>query len=298
MDIKRKPEWLKVRLPCNPDVKRVQGILSDHRLHSVCQEARCPNMAECFHSGTATFLILGNVCTRKCLYCNVGHGIPLTVDENEPERLVLAVKELKLNYIVITSVTRDDLPDGGAEIFARCVDTLHRELSDCKVEVLIPDLMGNWQALEKIMKTNPSVVNHNIETVHNLFPVLRPQGNYRRSLELLHRIHQYGEPVIKVKSGFMVGFGETWEDILKLLHDLASIHCEQITVGQYLQPSVNHWPVVKYYEPDEFEVIRGMAYEMGLKRVESGPLVRSSYHAAKMADTISKSVKSFFYSAI
>jgi len=282
MDIKRKPEWLKVRLPCGSDTKRVQGILSDYRLHSVCQEARCPNIAECFQDGTATFLILGNICTRKCLYCNVQHGKPLNIDENEPERLVLAVKELKLNYIVITSVTRDDLPDGGAEIFSRCVDALHKELPDCKVEVLIPDLKGNWQALERIIDSRPFVINHNIEIVPNLFSSLRPQGDYGRSLELLHRVHQYGEAGLTVKSGFMVGFGETWDDILRLLHDLASVHCGRLTVGQYLQPSLNHWPVAKYYEPDEFEVIKGMAYEMGLKHVESGPLVRSSYHAAKM----------------
>lgn len=281
MDIRRKPEWLKVRLPNSSDFRRVQGVLSDHRLHSVCQEARCPNITECFQSGTATFLILGNTCTRKCLYCNVRHGEPEKQDENEPERLVLAVKELKLNYIVITSVTRDDLPDGGAEIFARCVDMLRKDVPGCKVEVLIPDLMGNRQALEKIIDAGPHVINHNMEVVPSLFPALRPQGDYDRSLELLGRVSQYKHH-ISTKSGFMVGFGEGWDDILRLIHDLASVHCERLTVGQYLQPTQHHWPVARYYEPDEFEVIKGMALEMGLKHVESGPLVRSSYRAARM----------------
>lgn len=282
MDVKRKPEWLKVKLPCGNDSKRVKGVLSYYRLYSVCQEARCPNIAECFHAGTATLLILGNTCTRNCLYCNVRNGKPETVDESEPERIVQAVEELGLEYIVITSVTRDDLPDGGAEIFARCVEALYAAIPKCKVEVLIPDLMGNWDALERIMKASPHVINHNMEIVQSLFDTLRPQGNYRLSLELLRRIHHYNDAKIAAKSGFMVGIGETWGDILELLHDLGSVHCERITVGQYLQPTLNHWPVMKYYEPDEFEVIKGMAYEMGLKHVESGPLVRSSYHAAKM----------------
>lgn len=282
MEVKRKPDWLKVKLPCGNDFKRVKGILSYFRLYSVCQEARCPNISECFHAGTATFLILGNICTRNCLYCNVRHGNPEIVDESEPERLVQAVKELGLNYIVITSVTRDDLPDGGAETFAECVEMLRREIPECTVEVLIPDLKGNWQALDRIIEAGPHVINHNVEIVPSLFELLRPLGNYRISLDLLHHIHKHNKSKIITKSGFMVGFGEDWGDILELLHDLASIHCGRITVGQYLQPTRNHWPVVKYYDPDEFEVIKGMAYEMGLKHVESGPLVRSSYHAAKM----------------
>ena len=282
MDVMRKPEWLKVKLPCGNDFKRVKGILSYFRLYSVCQEARCPNIAECFHAGTATFLILGNTCTRNCLYCNVRHGTPEKVDESEPERLVQAVKELGLEYIVITSVTRDDLPDGGAETFARCVEALYKEIPECKVEVLIPDLMGNWDALERIMEARPHVINHNMETVPALFEVLRPRGDYKLSLELLLRARQYNKETMITKSGFMVGFGEDWGKILELLHDLAAVQCERVTVGQYQQPTRSHWSVMKYYEPDEFEVIKGMAYEMGLKHVESGPLVRSSYHAAKM----------------
>ena len=282
MDRKRKPPWLKVKLPSGIDFKRVKGILSCYRLHSVCREARCPNMAECFHAGTATFLILGTVCTRHCLYCNIPHGVPETVDESEPERLVQAVRELGIDYIVITSVTRDDLSDGGAEIFARCVERLNQEIPACKTEVLIPDLMGNWDALERIMKARPDVINHNMEIVPDFFKDLRPQGDYQRSLDLLRKVHQCREGNMVTKSGFMVGFGENWGHILELLYDLASVHCERVTIGQYQQPTQNHWPVLKYYEPDEFEVIKGMAYEMGLKHVESGPLVRSSYHAAKM----------------
>ena len=282
MQIIRKPEWLKVKLPASREFKHVKGVLSHFHLHSICQEAYCPNMAECFQSGTATFLILGNICTRNCRYCNVKHGKPERVDETEPERLAGAVKELGLQYVVITSVTRDDLPDGGAEIFARCVEKLYQEVPGCRVEVLIPDLQGNRDALQSVIDVSPHVINHNMEVVPAFYRELRPEGNYRGSLELLSRAHQYGGKKIITKSGFMVGFGEIWSDILALLHDLASVHCERVTIGQYQQPTRDHWPVMKYYHPDEFEVIKGMAHEMGLKHVESGPLVRSSYHAAKI----------------
>lgn len=289
MQIKRKPDWLKVKLPASREFTHVKEILSSFHLHSICEEARCPNMTECFHSGTATFLILGNICTRNCRYCNVRHGNPDGVDESEPERLAQAVKKLGLRYVVVTSVTRDDLPDGGAEIFARCVERLHREIPGCRVEVLIPDLQGNRNALDRIIRTRPYVINHNMEVVPALFSDLRPQGNYETSLELLRRIQRYNEhpPMpsshIKIitKSGFMVGLGESWEDIVMLLHDLASVGCERVTIGQYQQPTRNHSPVVKYYHPDEFAFLRGMAYKMGLKHVEAGPLVRSSYRAAE-----------------
>ncbi|MGZ6237257.1 MAG: lipoyl synthase [Syntrophales bacterium] len=283
MQIKRKPEWLKVKLPASHEFQYVKGILSQSNLHSICQEAHCPNVTECFHSGTATFLILGNICTRNCLYCNVRHGTPQVLDETEPERLTEAVKRLGLRYIVITSVTRDDLADGGAGLFARCVERLYREVPGCRVEVLIPDLHGNWDALECIVKSRPYVINHNMEVVPAFFSQNRPQGNYHLSLELLHQVRQYGKNEIIVKSGFMVGFGESWSDIIVLLQDLARVHCEIVTIGQYQQPSRNHWPVMKYYHPDEFEVMRGMAHELGVKRVEAGPLVRSSYHAAMIS---------------
>jgi len=290
MQIKRKPEWLKVKLPATHEFKHVKGILSQFNLHSICQEAHCPNVTECFHSGTATFLILGNICTRNCLYCNVQYGTPEGLDEMEPERLTQAVKELKLQYIVITSVTRDDLSDGGAGLFARCVEMLYQEVPRCRVEVLIPDLQGNWDALECIIKSKPHVINHNVEVVPAFFSHIRPQGNYHLSLELLHRIRQLSEKEIIVKSGFMVGFGESWSDIMVLLHDLARVHCESVTIGQYQQPTRNHWPVMKYYHPDEFEVMKGMAHELGVKHVEAGPLVRSSYHAARISQTESGKV--------
>lgn len=288
MQIKRKPEWLKVKLPATHEFKHVKGILSQFNLHSICQEAHCPNATECFHSGTATFLILGNICTRNCLYCNVQYGTPEGLDEMEPERLTQAVKELGLQYVVITSVTRDDLSDGGAGLFARCVEMIYEEVPRCRVEVLIPDLLGNWDALACIIKSKPHVINHNMEVVPAFFSHIRPQGNYHLSLELLHRIHQCRDKEIIVKSGFMVGFGESWSDIMVLLHDLARVHCESVTIGQYQQPTRNHWPVMKYYHPDEFEVMKGMAHELGVKHVEAAPLVRSSYHAAIISQTESR----------
>ena len=277
----RKPDWLKVRLPNTAGFKRVKQVLAAYNLHSVCQEARCPNITECFHSGTATFLILGDICTRNCRYCNIRSGIPRGIDEEEPERLAGAVRELDLQYIVITSVTRDDLSDGGAGIFARCVNLLHCENPNCKVEVLIPDLRGKREALDLIIDAQPDVINHNMEVVRPLFTKIRPQGDYDISLEILRRIHEH-EGNIASKSGFMIGLGEKWEDILKLINDLADVNCERLTIGQYQQPTRNHWPVRKYYHPDEFAELKQIAYQMGFTSVESGPLVRSSYHAALM----------------
>ncbi|HET6490253.1 MAG TPA: lipoyl synthase, partial [Syntrophales bacterium] len=276
----RKPDWLKVPLPNTREFMEVRGILDRLDLHSVCQEARCPNMGECFQSRTATFLILGNKCTRNCRYCNVQDGQPGVPDENEPERLAEAVKALGLRYVVITSVTRDDLTDGGAALFARCIELLRKEIADCRVEVLIPDLQGNWTALQRILASGPHVLNHNIEVVPRLFGELRPRGNYALSLELLRRA---GEDYRKAltKSGFMVGFGETRDEILSLLDDLAEVACASLTIGQYLQPSAAHWPVAKFYMPDEFEDFRQEALLRGFKTVVSGPLVRSSYQAAK-----------------
>ena len=277
----RKPEWLKVRLPHSREFRHVRDILANRHLHTICQEARCPNITECFHEGTATFLILGKICTRNCRYCHVIHDIPPPLDPHEPERLTKAVKALGLKYIVITSVTRDDLPDGGATIFAGSIASLRRQIPDCRVEVLIPDFQGNWRALEQVMAAGPDVINHNIEVVPTLYPNLRPQGNYKISLELLHRIKPGTEKKIVSKSGFMVGFGEKREDILRLLEDLVAAKCERLTIGQYQQPTRNHWPVMRYYHPDEFKEIKEMACTMGFRHVESGPLVRSSYHAAR-----------------
>ena len=279
----RKPSWLKVRLPGGPAFNRVRGVLADHGLHSVCQEARCPNIAECFGGGTATFLILGNICTRGCLYCHVTHGIPAAPDEKEPERIVEAVRRLALRHIVITSVTRDDLPDGGASQFASCLEMIRRDLPHCRREVLIPDLLGHPDALEAVIRAKPDVLNHNLEVVPALFKTLRPQGDYTRSLELLNRAGQ-GEEIIITKSGFMVGFGEDMADIREILYDLSRVRCRHLTVGQYQQPTATHWPVKKYYRPEEFAEIGALARSLGFDHVESAPLVRSSYHAAEIFD--------------
>jgi lipoic acid synthetase len=277
----RKPDWLKVRLPNSREFRHVRDVLANRHLHTICQEARCPNITECFHEGTATFLILGKICTRNCRYCHVIHDIPQPLDPHEPERLTEAVKALGLKYIVITSVTRDDLPDGGATIFAGSIASLRRQIPDCRVEVLIPDFQGNWRALEQVMAAGPDVINHNIEVAPTLYPNLRPQGNYKISLELLRRIKPGTEKKTVSKSGFMVGFGEKREDILRLLEDLVAAKCERLTIGQYQQPTRNHWPVMKYYHPDEFKEMKEVACAMGFRHVESGPLVRSSYHAAR-----------------
>lgn len=274
----RKPAWLKVRPPYARQCHSIRAILADLQLHTVCQEAACPNMAECFASGTATFLILGNICTRNCFYCNVEHGQPQKVDEKEIDHLIAAVQHMKLRYVVITSVTRDDLPDGGAYIFTDCISQLREALPACKIEVLIPDFRGNSTALEKVIAAKPDVINHNMEVVKPLFPQLRPQGNYNLSLKLLSIVA--ATPVTS-KSGFMVGFGEKHDDILHLMDDLASVSCERLTIGQYQQPTLKHWPVAKYYHPDEFAEFKETALQKGFKYVESGPLVRSSYHAER-----------------
>lgn len=274
----RKPPWLKVPPPYARQGHGIRTTLAGLQLHTVCQEAACPNMAECFASGTATFLILGNICTRNCLYCNVEHGQPAAVDKNEINHLIDAVRKMKLEYVVITSVTRDDLPDGGVQIFADCIGRLKEVVPQCKIEVLIPDFQGNSAALGKVITARPDVINHNMEVVKPMFAQLRPHGNYDVSLELLKKIRS--SSVIS-KSGFMVGFGESRKDILQLIDDLTAVSCARLTIGQYQQPTLKHWPVAKYYHPDEFAELKEIAYQKGFQYVESGPLVRSSYHAAK-----------------
>jgi lipoic acid synthetase len=276
--ILRKPHWLKVRPAFTNECRDIKSTLAKLRLHTVCQEAACPNMAECFHSGTATFLILGNICTRYCLYCHMLHGNPQPIDESEIDNLITAVQKMDLKYIVVTSVTRDDLPDGGASVFAGCIGKLRETVPNCKTEVLIPDFQGQSSALEKVIAAKPDVVNHNMEVVEPLFSQLRPQGNYRLSLKLLSRIA--GTTIIS-KSGFMVGFGEKRADILRLIDDLLAASCSRLTIGQYQQPTLRHWPVAKYYHPDEFTELKEIAYKKGFQHVEAGPLVRSSYHAAQ-----------------
>jgi lipoic acid synthetase len=279
--ILRKPPWLKVRLPDAGGTRQIDQLLAAGRLHTVCQEARCPNLAECFQAGTATFLILGDCCTRNCRYCNVHSGIPQPLDEEEPERLVSAVGRLGLSYIVITSVTRDDLEDGGAGQFARCIRQLREASPDCAVEVLIPDFNGSLPSLRSVLDAAPAVVNHNMEVCRSLFPELRPEGDYDRSLDLLWRVRA-STSNIPTKSGFMIGLGEEKTDIAALMADLRTAGCQRLTIGQYLQPTRNHWPVHKYYHPDEFADLRLQALDMGFEAVMAGPLVRSSYHAAEM----------------
>ena len=257
----RKPSWLKVPPPYARSGHGVRSTLAGLGLHTVCREAACPNIAECFESGTATFLILGTRCTRDCRYCNIGHGLPLPPDESEAARLVEAVSKMQLHYVVITSVTRDDLPDGGARLFGECIRLLRAKQPDCKVEVLIPDFGGNAEALKTVTQAEPDVVNHNMEVVEDLYPQLRPEGNYRRSLDLLRRVSDFS---IVSKSGFMLGFGETHDDILRLMDDLASVSCARLTIGQYQQPSRRHWPVMKYYPPDEFAALKEIAADSDL----------------------------------
>lgn len=277
----RKPPWLKVRLPHAEKTLAVTRHLSSCRLHTVCREARCPNLGECFQAGTATFLILGDCCTRNCRYCNVRHGIPGAPEEDEPERLVSAISSLGISYVVMTSVTRDDLPDGGAGRFVRCIGRIRESCPDCRIEILIPDFGGSPEALRAVVSAAPDVISHNMEVCRKRFPDVRPQGNYESSLELLRRVHDWA-PAIGTKSGFMIGLGEEKDDIFMLLDDLRHTGCERLTIGQYLQPTRNHWPVHKYYSPEEFEDLRKVALEMGFKAVMAGPLVRSSYHAAEM----------------
>jgi lipoyl synthase len=273
----RKPSWLKVRPPYSDECRSIKSTLAGLQLHTVCQEAACPNMAECFANGTATFLIMGNICTRDCMYCNVEHGKPAAVDKIEINHLIDAVRKMKLEYVVITSVTRDDLPDGGASVFSDCVGRLREEMPACRIEVLIPDFQGNTEALQKVLQAKPDVTNHNIEVVQPMFARLRPQGNYDVSLKLLQEISSSS---IVSKSGFMIGFGESREDIVQLIDDLAATSCARLTIGQYQQPTLKHWPVAKYYHPDEFMEFKEIAYQKGFQYVESGPLVRSSYHAS------------------
>jgi lipoic acid synthetase len=248
------------------------------KLHTICEEAKCPNIAECFGRGTAVFLILGTVCTRDCRYCNVTHGLPTPVNDHEPRNIAESVQTLGLKYVVVTSVTRDDLIDGGASVFFNTVREIRRLNKSCKIEVLIPDFMGNVAAVQTVIDAAPDVINHNIEVVEELFPLIRPQGNYQRSVNVLKMIKSK-EPRIPTKSGFMVGLGETKEQILRTIQDLRAARVDYLTIGQYLQPTKNHVDISRYYTPEEFLELKKAALLVGFKHVESGPLVRSSYHA-------------------
>ena len=283
------PPWLKVKMPGGANYLELRGRLRDSGLHTVCEEANCPNIGECWERGTATFMVLGDICTRACAYCAVTTGAPTGLDLGEPVRLAETVERMGLRYAVITSVNRDELPDGGAFIFAQCIRQIRKRLPLCKVEVLVPDFCGNWDALETVMAERPDTLNHNIETVRRVFHRVRPAGDYDQSLELLARAKAL-EPAGVTKSGMMVGLGETWDEIVGTMLDLRSVGCDLLTVGQYLRPSQKHAPLAKWYTPEEFEELRREGEGLGFKHVASGPLVRSSYHADEQHETAALTV--------
>ena len=278
-----KPSWLKVRAPGSENYIRLKGIMKDLRLNTVCEDARCPNIGECWHHGTATFMILGDVCTRACAYCAVAHGKPNELDTAEPARVAEAVARMGLRYAVVTSVDRDDLADGGAFIFAETIRLTRDRVPGCRIEVLIPDFQGIESSLRTVLDAGPDVLNHNIETVPRLYRMARSGGRYSRSLELLDRSRRY-RPDIATKTGIMVGMGEELHEILSVFDDLRTVGVSILTIGQYLRPSAAHAPMARYYHPDEFRELKERALEMGFVHVESGPLVRSSYHAHETAD--------------
>jgi lipoic acid synthetase len=278
-----KPEWLKVRAPGSENYLRLKGIMHDLHLHTVCEEARCPNIGECWHHGTATFMILGDVCTRACAYCAVSHGKPAGLDEAEPGRVAHAIEAMALKHAVITSVDRDDLPDGGAFIFAETIRQTRARVPGCRIEVLIPDFQGLESSLRTVLDAGPDVLNHNIETVPRLYRMARSGGRYPRSLELLDRSRQY-KPAIGTKTGIMVGLGEEIDEVVSVFDDLRAVGVSILTIGQYLRPTPKHAPMVRYYHPDEFADLKRIAMSKGFVHVESGPLVRSSYHAHEQAD--------------
>ena len=278
----RKPPWIRAQWPGGERYAEIVALLRDSSLNTVCQEARCPNIGECFNRGTATFMILGDTCTRACGFCAVASGRPGALDWGEPARLAATVERLQLNYVVITSVNRDDAPDGGAAIFAACIAAVRARRPDCSIEVLIPDLMGDRDALDTVLAAQPTVLNHNVETVERLYPRVRHQASYARSLELLRRAAQH-RPRIPTKTGFMLGLGERRDEVSQLLRDLRTVDCDLLTVGQYLRPSPKHLPVERYVPPQEFDEIRDEALALGFRHVEAGPMVRSSYHAEEQA---------------
>ena len=275
---RRLPQWLKAKAPGHPNYVDIKHLVADLRLNTVCESAQCPNIGECWGQRTATFMILGDICTRSCGFCAIRTGRPVDVDEGEPERVAAAIAQLDLRHAVITSVNRDELPDGGAGIFARTIAAVNQRCPQTSVEVLIPDFKGDWDALAVVMAAGPDILNHNIECPPSLYFKMRPQAQYDRSLELLRRAHELGST--PTKSGMMLGAGETCDEIAQSIRDLAGIECAILTLGQYLSPSPSHVPVERFVHPDEFAEWRHVALKLGFRHVESGPLVRSSYHAA------------------
>jgi len=274
----RKPEWLKVRFPAGPDYARIDRYHRQQGLHSVCRSAACPNQGECWSKGTATFMILGNSCSRHCRFCNVASDALRPLDPQEPLKVARAIAELQLKHAVITSVTRDDLADGGAAQFVSLVEEIKQQAPNCRIELLIPDLQGDWAALKQIVAAGPDVLGHNIETVPRLYPQVRPEAEYQRSLELLAQVRKLSSEVIS-KSGLMLGMGETEEEIVRVMQDLRAQQCQILTLGQYLAPTNDHYPVQRFVSPEEFAQIASKGRKIGFEHVEAGPLVRSSYHA-------------------
>ncbi|MCR8645328.1 lipoyl synthase [Paenibacillus sp. N1-5-1-14] len=276
--IERKPEWLKIKLTTGENFKEIKNMMRGKTLHTVCEEAKCPNIHECWANRTATFMILGSICTRACRFCAVNTGMPTELDLDEPGRVAEAAEQMNLRHCVITSVARDDLQDGGASIFAASVHAVREKLPLCSLEVLIPDFMGNEDALRTVLEAKPNILNHNVETVERLSDRVRAKAKYERSLELLARSKKI-DPTIRTKSSIMLGVGEEWDEILQTMDDLRKVDCNILTIGQYLQPSEKHLYVEKYYTPDEFALLKVEGMKRGFSHVESGPLVRSSYHA-------------------
>jgi lipoic acid synthetase len=279
----RRPEWLKVRLPTGPTFARLQNLIRAEGLHTVCEEAHCPNIGECWGAGTATFMVLGDVCTRACSFCAVKTGRPTWIDDDEPRRVAESIARMNLVHAVITSVDRDDMADGGARIFAETIRRTRALCPQTSIEVLTPDFAGNWEALATVMAARPEILNHNVETVARLYRTVRPKARLDRSLELLRRAREL-DPGTQTKTGFMVGLGETWEELLDLMARIREVGVEILTIGQYLRPSPKHHELLRYYHPDEFAALKTEAVALGFRWVESGPLVRSSYHAERQVD--------------
>ncbi|MFN0159182.1 MAG: lipoyl synthase [Bacteroidota bacterium] len=272
----QRPEWLKVKIPSGENYARLKNLINEHKLHTVCEEARCPNMAECWNAGTATFMILGDICTRSCGFCAVKTGKPVGLDLEEPYRVADAIRIMGVRHAVITSVNRDELADGGAAVFAETIRQARIVNPGIKIEVLIPDFRGDEWALDIIIEAKPDILNHNTETVPRLYQLVRPQAKYTRTLELLERAKKKG---MVTKSGMMLGLGERTDEVLRVMEDLNGVGCDILTLGQYLQPTKEHLPVIRFVQPDEFLMLKTRGLEMGFGHVESGPLVRSSYHA-------------------
>ncbi|KQN98995.1 lipoyl synthase [Paenibacillus sp. Leaf72] len=279
-----KPDWLRIKLTTDGNYAEIKDMMRTKTLHTVCEEARCPNIYECWANRTATFMILGDICTRACRFCAVKTGMPTELDTQEPERVAEAAEQMGLRHCVVTSVARDDLKDGGASIFAGTIQAIRERVMFCRVEVLIPDFLGNEAALQVVMDAKPDILNHNIETVERLSDRVRARAKYARSLELLKRAKAMN-PKIPTKSSIMLGLGETFEEILKTMDDLRAVDCNILTLGQYLQPTPNHLPLVRYVHPDEFAALKEEGLKRGFRHVESGPLVRSSYHAHEQTDS-------------